>query len=210
MPVVLVGLAGVTSGESPQRALLDTLWEQHMLEGKFIVMTLEDLGVKASEVHPKVVEPEEGQMVYGPGMSHRISVMKLGEGFFGNGGWVLSGGLLSRVRDGSIIFELYGKAVVRRLSYFPFPPHRDIPEEIGYEFFLLSRKPGVLRATVIRKWTFAPDEVILKNVGHDGRYPEVRAKLQFDATTRIATVIISGLKRPFEERVDLSSVFDSK
>jgi hypothetical protein len=134
-------------------------------------------------------------------MSHPISVMKLGEGFFGNGGWVLGGGLLRRVSDGSFIVELYVKEVVRRFSYFPFPPHRDTPQEVSYEFFLLNRKRGVPRATGIRKWTFEPDEVIQRNPN----YPSVRATLRYEETNQTATVTITGLKHPFEEHVDLSS-----
>jgi hypothetical protein len=64
----------------------------------------------------------------------------------------------------------------------------------GYEFFLLLRKAGVPRATVLRQWTFQPSDV-----AKDGT---VRATLQYDAMTRTATVTIRGLKTPVEEKIN--------
>jgi hypothetical protein len=107
---------------------------------------------------------------------------------------------LRRIRDAQDIFELYVKEVKQRLSYIPFPPHRDIPEEVGYEFFLVHRNPEVAGAQIVRKWVFKPDKV--KNPSD----PFVQANLRYDKTTRIATLEVTGLKEPFEERIDLSVV----
>ena len=202
--VVIVGLSGSAAAEPPPRAPLDALWKQYMLEGTYVVSKIEGEQITSVEVKPESAEPRDNQrlqLIYSPVLSHPISIMKLGEGLFRNGGWVLDGGLLSRARDGPSTYDLYGKAVVRQYSYFPFPPHRDTPQEIGYEFFLLHRNAGAPRPTVLRKWTFQPDEVISKNP----HYPWVRALLRYEVTTRSATVTITGLKRPFEEHVDLSS-----
>jgi hypothetical protein len=192
----------VALGEPPARAPLDTLWEQHMLEGKFVVMSLEDSGVNAIEVQPKSIDPSEPDRIYGSLMSHRISVMKLDEGFFNNGGWVLRGGLHSRISTGESKIELYVKEVVRRFSHFPFPPHRELPQEIGYEFFLLHRKQKVTAPTIIRKWTVTASEVIQQNP----RDPSVRVSLKYDATARVATLTITGLKHPFQESIELSEM----
>ena len=81
-----IGWPSGATGEPPPRAPLDMLWEQHMLDGTFVVMALEGSGTKALEVRPRSVEPRENYVIYGPNMSHPISVMKLGEGLFGNGG----------------------------------------------------------------------------------------------------------------------------
>src|SRR5947208_1424815 len=72
-----------------------------------------------------------------------IQVVELGHGFWGNGGWVLTGGLLRRCVDGASTFELYGKAVIREFPHFPFPFHQAIPHETGFEFFLLHRRRDV-------------------------------------------------------------------
>jgi hypothetical protein len=111
--------------------------------------------------------------------------------------------------DGSSILEVYGKAVIRQFPYFPFPFHREIPHETGYEFFLLHRPRGAARATIVRKWVFQPDEVVVKRESTGGTYEDVRGTLRYDASTRAATVIITGLKQPFEERVDVSSALGS-
>jgi hypothetical protein len=200
MTVIFIGTVLSVAGEAPPRTAIDTLWEQHMLEGTFVVMTLEDSQTKASAKYPsESIEPKNDEPTFPSGMSHPISIEKLGEGFFGNGGWVLAGGLLRRVRDGSSTFELYGKKIVRQFSYFPFPPHRDPPQEVSYEFFLLHRKPGVPLAQVIRKWTFSAENVIQKNPN----YPSVQVTFGYDKTTQSATLAITGLRNPFKERVDL-------
>jgi hypothetical protein len=203
MAVTVAHMAVGSDGKPPPSTSIHMLWEKHMLEGTFVVMTLEDSGSRIAERHPpESTDPKEDEPTFPSSMSHPISIQKLGEGLFGNGGWVLAGGLLRRVRDGSSMLELYGKKVVRQFPYFPFPPHRDTPQEVGYEFFLLKRNPGVSRATVIHKWTFSPDEVISKNPN----YPYVRASLQYEVTARSVTLTVTGLKRPFKDRVDLSSI----
>ena len=112
---------------------------------------------------------------------------------------------MDRASVGPSSFELYGKAVVHRHPYFPFPLYREIPHDTGYEFFLLHRKAGVLRATIIRKWTMPSDDVVSTRTTHGGIEEDVRGVLQYDATSQSATVTITGLKHRFEERVDLST-----
>jgi len=69
-------------------------------------------------------------------------------------------------------------------------------EDSSLEFFLMLRQAKVPRATILRQWTFQPRDVI-----KDG---PVRATLQYNATTRTATVKIMGLKTPVEETVETS------
>jgi len=133
-----------------------------------------------------------------------IQVAELGHGFWGNGGWAMTGGLLRRGGEGASVFELYGKAVVRRFSYFPFPFHRAIPHETGYEFFLLHRRDGVPDATVIREWAFPADAVATRDAGHGIIVEDVKAYLDYDPRTHKATVAVQGLKQPFEEEIDLT------
>jgi hypothetical protein len=72
-----------------------------------------------------------------------------------------------------------------QFPHFPFQPHRNPPQEIGYEFYLLTRFNDKTSPTLIRKWTFTTDEVIQNNP----RYPSV--------------------KHPFQETVELSNMIDT-
>jgi hypothetical protein len=128
--------------------------------------------------------------------AYGIEVSRLDERFllWRNGGWILQGGLLARVKAPLAAFELYGKAVIRQQSYIPGGPFpRDPPTTTGYEFFLLLREAGAPRATILRKWTFDPRDVV-----EAGR---VRAELHWDAATRKALVTIKGLKTPITDIV---------
>ena len=183
-----------------------------MLEGRLskIAIAVRDAGVDVSEgAATDSLDYARGHPESAAHASYGISVMRLGEGFWGNGGWVIKGGLLGRVSHESAIVELYGKAVVRQFAYFPFPFHREIPHETGYEFFLLLRQPGTSGARILRKWTFMPNEVLVKRET-TGAPPEyVQGVLRYDAGGRITTITIAGLKRAFDERVELSSTLDA-
>jgi len=131
--------------------------------------------------------------------THGIEVSRLDERFllWRNGGWVLQGGLLARVKNESVALELYAKAVIRQPPYIPGGPFpRDPRTTTGYEFFLLLRKAAASRATILRQWTFQPSDVV-----EAGR---VKARLQYDTATRKAIVTIMGLKTPAEDTVEFT------
>ena len=140
-----------------------------------------------------------------------INVNKTGEGFWGNGGWSLLGGLFDEVSVGPSRIQLYAKIVEHHHSHFivPFLFHRDHPSDIGYEFLLLHRKQGIPGAQIIRTWVFPPDEVVLEADGHGGTDSDVRASLHYDSTSHVATLRVRGLKKPIEEHVDLTSELES-
>jgi hypothetical protein len=208
--VIGMGLVDIAASDPLSREPLDVLWMQKMTEGKSAVVQIDDSRTSVSEGRsPLSFESARGRPEEAALSDHRISVMRLGEGFWRNGGWVLKGGLLARAGDGPSTIELYGKAVVHRQSYFAFPFHRDPPHDTGYEFFLLHRKAGVTRATIINQWIFRPDDVIVESSPHGGTEENVRGMLRYEPTSRIAIITITGLKRPFEERVDLSSAIES-
>src|SRR5262249_47631572 len=196
--VLAVVMALSTSSEGSPPAALGTLWEQSMLEGRSVTIALRNS-------HTEIVENQSSESFeYARGRpetavwtTRGIVVTRLGEGFWRNGGWVLEGGLLGQAITDSSIIELYGKAIVRRLSYVPFPFHREIPHETGYEFFLLDRRPGA-RATVLRRWSFYSAEVMVKKESTGGLYEDVRGLLKYDEATRSVTITITGLTRPFE------------
>lgn len=200
--LVMFGLAptSVVKGEPPPRGPLDAIWEKHMLEGTFVIISFVDTKPNVSVENPAVsVDPKEDELTFPTLMSHPISVMKLGEGLFRNGGWVLRGGLLRRVSDDTSTIDLYGKEVVRRFPHFPFPFHRDFPQQSGYEIFLL-RRDSHGRAVILRKWVFQAEEVIQKNPN----YPRVKIVFDYGKAARSATVSINGLKRKFSDRLDIA------
>jgi hypothetical protein len=197
-----MGASDSVASETPP-ASIEKLWEQHMLGGTFVVISLEKSGIRTSEIHPpQTLDPKNDEPTFPSSMTHPISIEKLDEGLFGNGGWILAGGLLQRLRVGSSAIELYGKKIIRRHPYFPFPFHRDPPQEVSYEFFLLLRTSGVPLGHTIRKWTFPADKVIQKNPN----YAFVRVACQYDEVTHSVVLKITGLEEPFEERIDVSRV----
>jgi hypothetical protein len=186
-----------------------------MLEGKpsAVGVTVTGSTISISESWPKKmlseVKRESPRMLYLE--PYGINVQKRGEGFWGNGGWSLRGGLLDEVSVGPSLIQLYAEIVEHHHSHFivPFLFHRDHPIDTGYQFSLLHRKEGIPGAKIIRTWVFPPDEVVLIDVGHGGAYPDARAGFHYDSASRMATVRFRGLKNPTEERVDLTSELEA-
>ena len=210
MVVVSALVAGLVAAE-PTPPDLNKLWEQQMLEGKpsRVHVTVQGSTIEISEDSPKktltTVKMDSPRWLSSEPYS--INVNKTGEGFWGDRGWSLRGGLLDEVSVGSSRIQLYAKIVERNLWYVPIPFfwHRDHPVETGYDFFLLHRKQGIPGAQIIRTWVFSPDEVVLEANRHGGTDSDVRASLHYDASSHVATLRVRGLKKPIEERVDLTS-----
>lgn len=206
---LLLGASILEAGELPDREPLDVLWEQSMLEGKpntTIAIQIEDGQTSKSELPVKKVDLEYGRGAPESAgyMSPGITVVQYGEGFWENGGWILKGGLLGIAKEGSSTIELHGKAIVHRFPYFPFPFHRTKPHETGYEFFLLHREAGSQNATILRKWILTPQEVVLKPQSVGPPEEDVRARLNYEGPTKLATVTITGSIRPFKESVTIA------
>lgn len=208
---LLVILAvGCTTGSAQTevtfRAPLDTVWNERMLDGASVIMAFRNSRIDMSNNESRMsFTSADGKPESAARTNMGIAVMRLGEGVWGNGGWILEGGLLAKVLDGISQIELYGKAVVRQLPYFPLPFHRAVPHETGYEFFLLHRPRLNEKAVVVHKWVFGSDEVVTKNLGGGLVVEDVRGTLQYDAKMRVARVMITGLKRVVEERIEIGS-----
>jgi hypothetical protein len=159
-----------------------------MLEGRAATVYVDDSGQRTVSVSRRPFDEWYGDAhdVEGAATTtYGIEVSRLDERFllWRNGGSVLQGGLLARVRDQSSSVELYGKAVIRQPAYMPRGPlPLDPPMTRGYEFFLLLRMGNAPHATILRQWTFEPSDVV-----EAGR---VLAKLQYDTATRKAVVTI--------------------
>jgi hypothetical protein len=123
--------------------------------------------------------------------------------------------------------ELFGREVTR--VHGP-----DYTAAVGrdhtYEFFLVARPAAGATGRILKQWRFLPQELAQTGEPVDpaifqrstrprradiadvlnpppGAYPRhfVDGYLDFDPATKIATVTVTGLKRPFQDHVDLSS-----
>lgn len=212
---VTASFAGTIAHASMPREPLDKIWEDHMLEGKSSSIHIE---IKKGTISQLERHPSETRTVPATTAAmlfldpYGIIVRQLGEGFWGNGGWVLEGGRLDQAVDGNSIIQLYVKVVQYLHSYFRFPFERDAPTDTGYEFFLLHREKDVPGATIVKKWTFLPQDVVLRENPHQpltNPDSNVRAFLAYEPSSRTATVKITVLTRPIDERVDLSPYIQS-
>jgi hypothetical protein len=137
----------------------------------------------------------------------------------GGGGWSIGGGLVGRAALGSTDVELFGKAVARVHGV----KRTSDDQDESYEFFLVLRPsaPGAARA--LRQWRFSWEELAptvapqvaeslrRRYTGAELEKELERAKaiyvhgyLKVDQESKVATIAITGLKKPFQERVDLS------
>ena len=201
LPDAVRTFRGVGSADAPPRAPLDALWQEHMLLGSAAAIYLDESGQRTVSFPRTPFDEHRGvvsSIESAGGTTHGIEVARLDERFlvWRNGGWVLQGGLLARVREQSSVIELYGKAVIRRPAYVPGGPFpREPPMTTGYEFFVLLRK-----VTSSRGHDLAPMDFSASDVVEAGR---VRARLQYDTATRKALVTIIGLKTPVADTVEL-------
>jgi hypothetical protein len=140
---------------------------------------------------------------------------------FGWGGWSFTGGMVGRVSVRGADLELFGKEVARVHG----PKGTANPQDHSYEFFLVVRPSAPGAARLVRDWRFSWEEVapiVAPDVAERLRRQYAGAELErrlernqiislhgyvaVDASGKVATVTITGLKRPFQERVDLSSL----
>jgi hypothetical protein len=208
--VLILGISAVEAGELPAREPLDALWKEYMLKGD--ANTSVHIEIRDGLAHKSERPAKEPSGSWKGGYlnwlfneSRDITVAQYGEGFWGNGGWFLSGGLVGRAKAGSSTLELYGKAIVHKLPYTQFLIDRNIPRESGgYEFYLLQRESSCPSATIVRKWTIPPQEVELKPQSVGPPDEDVQATFEYDDTAKRATVTITGLTLPFKESVAVS------
>lgn len=203
---------GWALGEPVERAPLDHLWNDAMLEGRSLMYT--DLLYKGRTVSTNPFHgsyKEAFGSPYGASLkAEGISVEDLTETRFGlwrGGGWLLDGGPLEKIDAGTFTLELYGKQVLRRAPIFilnvrKLLSHAQLDTLVEYQFFLLLRRPDTKRAELIQKWSVPRGEVMLTNGDETAA---VSGALSYDQKTKTATVEIRGLKTPLQRSVNLSN-----
>jgi len=218
--VILGSTALAMAGDIP-REPLDRLWEEHMLAGTS-ANYMDGRAREGRLQHIPRLEQAKGSWVLA---THNPRAIRLSDfrgtrlfGLLRGGGWALDGGLLDRAPDAGGIVELYVKRVAP--VYPGLLDHSSPRKEEFYEFFLLYRPNDAAHARILNKWVINPEQVhwyvpdsLLqgplrvddKAILRASKTSDVRGLLDYDPATKIATITITGLKQPFEDRVDLSA-----
>lgn len=202
----------------PRREPLDELWKRWMLEGHY-GRWKNGQEVSWDRSRPNTIHsyPEGAWLTnYGIEISETRST---------NAGWHLDGGLIARIQVSDTTIELFGRETTRIHG----PTYTAaVGRDYIYDFFLVVRPVGHEPGRLIKQWRIPPEELALtggsidptifqrstrsrvsiETILHPARdsLPRhfVDGYLDFDPATKIATVTVTGLKRPFQERVDLS------
>jgi len=195
---------------APAREPLDRMWMESILAAQY--------GSWADGVNLPAVGGDEirsspvgaGTTRHGIGI-HAVSTL-------GGGGWSFTGGVVRRAVVGSTTAELFGKEVWRVHG----PKGTGNLQDRSYEFFLVVRPTGPGAARVVRDWRFSWEELaptvapeVAERLRRHYAGTELERQLErnqiisldgylaVDPNGKVATVTITGLKRPFQELVDL-------
>lgn len=196
---------------APAREPLDRMWIERMLAAEY--------GSWADGVNlPAVGGDEIRSSPVGAGTTRHGIGIHAGS-TLGGGGWSFTGGVVERVSVRGADLELFGKEVWRVHG----PKGTGNLQDRSYEFFLVVRPTGPGAARVVKDWHFsweelaptvAPDVAERLKRQYAGAALErelereqivsLHGYLTVDPIGKVATITITGLKRPFQERVDLS------
>ena len=194
----------------PAREPLDRMWMERMLGAQY--------GSWADGVNlPAVGGDEISSSPVGAGTTRHGLGIHAGS-TLGGGGWSFTGGMVGRVAMGSATVELFGKEVWRVHG----PKGTGNLQDRSYEFFLVVRPSGPGAARV-EGWHLSWEELaptvapeVAEKLKRQYAGAELERKLErnqiisldgyltVDPNGKVATITITGLKRPFQERVDLS------
>lgn len=203
----------------PPREPLDELWKRWMLEGYYGRW-------KDGREMRKDPSGRDTIHTYPEGASRTQYGIEVSETRSTNAGWQLEGGLIARISVSDRSIELFARETTRVHG----PTYTAaVGRDHTYDFFLVGRPGTSNSGKLLKQWHFTPKELAMTGDPVDpaifqrstrsqradiegilnpprGAYPRhfIDGYLDFDPTTKIATVTITGLKRPFQDRVDLS------
>ncbi len=200
---------------APKRGPLDERWENAMLAGEFGRWADGNLVVDTARLEDRI----DSSFVGTKHTKYRIELDT--RSTLGEGEWKFYGGLMGRARHEAASVELFGKEIVR---VHGLARTVNVRRDYSYEFFLVVRRQPSQQGKLVRRWSFGPTDLAFtispENEGfiRSLKLPQEQidqliersknntliATLAFDPQTKIATVRIDGLVRPFEEHVDLS------
>lgn len=197
---------------APSREPLDEAWKERMLAGEY--------GQWFDGVKWSFIGRDEMQSSPGRASGTRYGISISNQGLLGGAGWSTVGGMVAHVVRPGASVELFGREVVRAHGM----KRTVTDQDFSYEFFLVVRPSPTGRGRPVKQWSFPREELALRTApgvleSLPPNYPaEVRKSLEseankrfyidgflsFDEQSKTATVTITGLVRPFQERVDLS------
>jgi hypothetical protein len=204
-------LAGWTQGcllfdIAPRRDPLDRLWEEWMLAGHYADSTDgiehpwsywdQEIFKHSSPVHrPDRIASSPGGAV---DSKYAIRVWTTGGG---SGNWTLVGGLIGRADVPGGTIELFVKETVR--VHWP-TQGAEKGRDYSQDYYLVLRPTATGQGRLITTWHVPPASLKLIPAP-DNRYRySTHGYLAYDPATRVATVTVTGLVTPFQERVDLA------
>jgi hypothetical protein len=216
---VLVG-QGCLLDIPPRQEPLDELWKRWMLEERYGRWKN---GKELAWERPSA----ETIHSYPEGASRTRFGIDVSETRSTNAGWHLEGGLIGRIQLPDFSIDLFGRETTRIHG----PTYAaEVGRDHTYEFFLVVRSRGASQGRAVRQWRFPPKELAMTGDPVDpaifqrstrsrhadvadildpprGAYPRhfIDGYLDFDPATKTATVTVTGLKRPFQDQVDLSN-----
>lgn len=216
MSILLWGCASGAGGDAPNLA---DLWREWMLAGYFGVWRNGKEIIDSRRNVEKIHSYPEGAYLTKYGI-YIITMNSWGNGEFHKGG------LLARMPLREVRVELFGKL------FAPLRRGGSLVEEEPCEIFLVVRSATGGYGRLVKQWRFGPEELLLTGDPIDPsafkrstrnaawlesilrpwpgavRFTFVDAYLDVDEAGSIATVTVTGLKRPFAERVDLAPYLD--
>lgn len=203
----------------PRREPLDELWKLWMLEGHYGRW-------KDGKETPRSAHDPDTIDSYPVGASFTQHGIEISETRSTNAGWGFRGGLIGRIPVSDLRIELFAREITRVHG----PTYTAaVGQDHTYEFFLLIRPGNNRLGRIVKQWRFPPKELAMTGDPVDpalfqrstrsraniegilhparGAYPRhfVDGYLDFDPGTMIATVTVTGLKRPFQDHVDLAN-----
>ncbi|MBI2158676.1 MAG: hypothetical protein HYU26_17520 [Candidatus Rokubacteria bacterium] len=183
-------LQGCLLDIAPPREPLDAIWQARMLAGEYERWVD---GEKSTYVGPDEIRagPAEAS-------GTRYGIVIIEQSTLGGGGWWIVGGMVARAA-------------------------RQTERDRSFEFFLVVRSTTAGRGRLVKQWRFPYEELgrtvppkLVENLRARYSGAELQKELEqskivfiegflsFDESSKTATVTITGLIRPFQERVDLS------
>lgn len=208
----------------PAREPLDELWRQRMLTSQYGAWK------DGAEVSPAwrgpLPYPDVDKIAsYPVGAQFTKYGIEVRQTRSTNAGWELVGGLLGQAHPDGRTVELFGRRAIRvHGPSWTFSLERDVT----YEFFLVVRPSTGARGRVVKHWRLPPEELALTGSSVDPaifkrstrtkadietilhpaegalKLHYVDGYLDFDSKSNTATVTVTGLTRPFQERIGLA------
>jgi|SRR5262245_10614270 len=194
---------------APAREPLDATWQAHMLAGEYGQWFH---GEKSTYVRT-------GREIHSSTYTTGYNIDIIEQSTFGGGGWSIGGGMVARVVRPHEDVELFGKRIARTHGLMRTVSDTDH----SFEFFLVVRPRATGHGRLVKRWILFYEELgrvippalernlraqytgaELENALARSKGIHVDGYLDFDEPSMTATVTITGLVQPFQERVDLS------